>query len=450
MISRLRETTVVATVGVCAQRVEVGRGVSIADIQRMADRLSAAIQKPIGIDDARLRLLAFTSLDRVGSDPARERAILNREVDVGTKEWVFAQSPAEQRGVFEVPANPSVGLTFSRWGAPARADGNVVAYVWVLLPEGKLAPREEQLLLSTADEVGEVLARQRLYDELRTLQEREGLLGLVSDASESRSDAAERLVEAGLFESDLAFNAMVLLPVSDDPENSMGHRQLLERSVEAARLLFPSTHFLASVRPGHALIVAGRPTDPGRTRFQTSNDMAAAISSRFREIAGDIAVSSFVGIGRRYSSLSRVHDSYREALQAAQVASAIEGLGSPIHYDRLGVYAKIAQLSWDSSERNQLHPGIHALLEREEEGDPLAQTLEVFLDNAGNATKTAETLHLHRASLYARLRRIEAVAGISLGDGRDRLVAHLELKLARLMKLRTDHASPKPRRQLSR
>jgi DNA-binding PucR family transcriptional regulator len=63
----------------------------------------------------------------------------------------------------------------------------------------------------------------------------------------------------------------------------------------------------------------------------------------------------------------------------------------------------------------------------------LLQTLEVYLDLAGDAKHAAERLALHRASLYYRLRRIEETAGIDLKSGTDRLAAHLAVKALRLL-----------------
>ena len=55
----------------------------------------------------------------------------------------------------------------------------------------------------------------------------------------------------------------------------------------------------------------------------------------------------------------------------------------------------------------------------------------VHLEEAGSVAATAERLGLHRQSVYARLRRIEAVAGLDLSRGRDRLELHLGLLVDR-------------------
>ncbi|MGW4704632.1 PucR family transcriptional regulator, partial [Streptomyces sp. NPDC004285] len=62
----------------------------------------------------------------------------------------------------------------------------------------------------------------------------------------------------------------------------------------------------------------------------------------------------------------------------------------------------------------------------------LARTAEVFLDNAGQAGRTAAALGIHRQTLYYRLSRVEQLTGLDLDDGEDRLLLHMSLKSARL------------------
>ena len=62
----------------------------------------------------------------------------------------------------------------------------------------------------------------------------------------------------------------------------------------------------------------------------------------------------------------------------------------------------------------------------------LARTAEVFLDCAGQASRTAAELGIHRQTLYYRLSRVEQLTGLDLNDGEDRLLLHMALKRARL------------------
>ncbi|MCX0246199.1 helix-turn-helix domain-containing protein [Streptomyces drozdowiczii] len=62
----------------------------------------------------------------------------------------------------------------------------------------------------------------------------------------------------------------------------------------------------------------------------------------------------------------------------------------------------------------------------------LARTAEVFLDCAGQASRTAAELGIHRQTLYYRLSRVQQLTGLDLNDGKDRLLLHMALKAARL------------------
>jgi len=62
----------------------------------------------------------------------------------------------------------------------------------------------------------------------------------------------------------------------------------------------------------------------------------------------------------------------------------------------------------------------------------LTGTAEVWLDSAGSPQRAATRLCIHRQTLYYRLGRIEALTGLDLADGEDRLLLHTAVKAARL------------------
>ena len=64
----------------------------------------------------------------------------------------------------------------------------------------------------------------------------------------------------------------------------------------------------------------------------------------------------------------------------------------------------------------------------------MLEALEGLLENGGDVAEAARALHLHRASLYRRLARVEEITGFDLSRGDDRLLAHLGLRLYRLAK----------------
>ena len=120
-----------------------------------------------------------------------------------------------------------------------------------------------------------------------------------------------------------------------------------------------------------------------------------------------------------------------EARMAAMAAAALPGVGETVRWSHLGVYQVAATLA-DRAERPPVpHDGLRRLLDLPE-ALPLLETLETYLDAAGNAQLTAELLHLHRTSLYYRLQRVEQLARTDLKNGVERLALHLSLKVARM------------------
>ena len=97
----------------------------------------------------------------------------------------------------------------------------------------------------------------------------------------------------------------------------------------------------------------------------------------------------------------------------------------------LGIYRLLSGVDARHLDVARVHPGLGRLL-GDEAHQVLLETLEVYLDLAGNAHATAERLRLHRTTLYYRLQRVELLAGTDLKDGNERLCLHLALKLGRL------------------
>jgi DNA-binding PucR family transcriptional regulator len=115
-----------------------------------------------------------------------------------------------------------------------------------------------------------------------------------------------------------------------------------------------------------------------------------------------------------------------------QVAACAPEHPSPAGWADLGAYRMLAQAAESPGAEALLHPGLPQLF-AQQASDALVATLETYLDNGCDTKLTAEALFLHRASLYYRLQRIEALTGASLRKGDDRLALHASLKLARLL-----------------
>jgi sugar diacid utilization regulator len=68
--------------------------------------------------------------------------------------------------------------------------------------------------------------------------------------------------------------------------------------------------------------------------------------------------------------------------------------------------------------------------------EELLRTVECFLDEAGSVARVSARLHLHRTTVYYRLRLFEKEAGVSLDSGHDRLLLHLWMTVRRRISLK--------------
>jgi DNA-binding PucR family transcriptional regulator len=177
----------------------------------------------------------------------------------------------------------------------------------------------------------------------------------------------------------------------------------------------------------HSVLIVAAPPTPG------ARDELVALGTALREevLTKSDTEHCWVGVGRTYRDLLDARRSYEEARRTAQVCQQVQVLAEVTPVEALGVYELLVQVS-EEVLQSMLHPGLRTLIEQQAQTDSLVQTLEAFLDSAGDVRSASERLFVHRTSLYYRLRRIQELTGLDLSNGDDRLIAHLGLKIARL------------------
>ena len=169
----------------------------------------------------------------------------------------------------------------------------------------------------------------------------------------------------------------------------------------------------------------------GDASAPSPRDLAESLLSLADEAGRAEAIEAVtrVGIGGAHPLLA-ARRSYRQARDAVTVAQRVARFGRVAAWDELGVYRTLVRFPDDLGDE-ALHPGLVLLL-RDGAHEQLVETLEAYLDRAGDVKATAEALNLHRATLYYRLQRIEEITGARLKVGEDRLALHLGLRLSRL------------------
>ena len=220
---------------------------------------------------------------------------------------------------------------------------------------------------------------------------------------------------------------MLTVRRSGEGENELGpaERARLGLALDQFRRTLPRRHALSTVQADHGVLVAvlserGSIADLAR-RAQDALDAAFAGEGH-----------AVIGYSDACEHLRDAHRAHEHARLALRVSVALPEHGSPAGWEDLGAYRLLARAAATPRAQELIHPGLPKLFDLHSK-ESLVQTLEAYLDNGCDTKLTAESLFLHRASLYYRLQRIEAITGTSLKSGADRLALHSGLKLARLV-----------------
>ncbi|MGA6871412.1 PucR family transcriptional regulator [Streptomyces pratensis] len=376
------------------------------DYQELVDEISALLNAPATLENRDFGLVAFgahDSDDDTAMDPVRTRSILTRRSTPAVRAWFEGFGITRATGPVRIPAAPEAGVFRDRVCLPVRHRGVVLGYVWLL--DADSGPTDGQLAaaMDVAARIGALLA-----DEERagTDLSREFGAVLVAVSGWQRDMAVSALREALGADADGLHVLVCVTP--------------WEGEAPSARTV-PSAAALATVPgPGARTLAA-----LVRLRSPEALDPATTAAERLRSVAGPTATA---GLAAARRGLTELADAWQEALSAARAASAESRFGPVTDWSAIGPYRLLAALprtpgtAPDQAVRTLLAPA-HA---------ELARTAEVFLDRAGQASRTASELGIHRQTLYYRLARVQQLTGLDLNDGEDRLLLHMALKAARL------------------
>ncbi|MFC6061363.1 helix-turn-helix domain-containing protein [Streptomyces ochraceiscleroticus] len=413
------------------------------DYEQLVDEISAALGAPATLEDRDFRLIAFGAHegdDDSMMDPVRTRSILQRRSTAAVRAWFEGFGIARAKSALRIPPDPAAGVFKGRICLPVRHRGIVHGYVW-LLDDGHLSnlelggrgtppdPRIEQAM-ETAARIGALLAAEaragaELGDLLREL--------LLSGASERQAaaDALRDALRPGADEAPLALVAVAPWDTSDtDAAPLPGLPGLLAASAMPGAAGTAGSAG-SDERPGGPPGAGARQGAAGHTlaalvRLRTAGGLAPAHSAAEHLLRSPRAGSgAAAGIGAPREGLSELPGAWREALAAARSARAEPRLGPVAQWDAIGAYRLLTGLPATQSDET-----IRPLLSPAH--TELARTAEAFLDCAGQASRTAQALGIHRQTLYYRLGRVEKLTGLDLDEGADRLLLHMALKSARL------------------
>lgn len=380
------------------------------DLQELVDEASAILEAPVTLEDRGLRLLAFAAHD-AGADHVRVETVLGRGAGPRTREWFESFDIARARGPVHVPAHPEREIA-ARLCLPARARGVVRGYLWAVEPPEGLAPERVRAAQALAARAGEVLAR-------ATSRRRETerlLLDLLETGAEGRGGIARELADDLAIASTAPVVCAVLggapgVRLQADQVHGPGG---VPRDVGVAERSGDLVLLVPAEGPGSPVTDVVESAITALARLGLPEVVAG--------VGGEVPLRDAVVSDRRA----------RAALRVVRPRSRVQPSGpaaTRVHaWDALGVTRLLGGRAADELVEAVRTPAVTALLDGPEE---LVETAWVYLEEAGSVAATASRLGLHRQSVYHRIHRIEALTGLDLSRGRDRLELHLALVVLR-------------------
>jgi sugar diacid utilization regulator len=418
-----------------------------SELQRIVDAVAARLHRSAALDDTHFRLQAYSP--HYGPvDDTRLASILRRQVEGPAVDWILAHGIAKARGAIRVPGNTDIAL-LPRVCAPVRCRGAHLGYLWLVDAEEQLTDTDLDDVTEAATAAGVVMQREQLLEDLERARERELLRDLMSTDLGVREHAALELIDAGLFTPTHRVVVFALRPVSATHAPDEALRMAIELALVRVRQGLMGHNALHIGRHDRGVLLAATHQDHERAWLDDVGErLRAAFGENMPAESG--RWRTLVGIGGSVGSLTEAVASQRQAYRAARVAEVLN-IDGVLSWDDLGIYRTLIQLPQEELTESALHPGLLTLIAGEGEL-PLLETLECYLDLAGDVKATAAKLMVHRTTLYYRLTRIEKLTGLNLRNGGDRLLLHLGLKMARLAGLypAKGDRSPAPRAAVAR
>lgn len=398
------------------------------ELQGIVDTMAARVGRPAVIEDRRHRVVVYSEQNGT-MDDVRRSSILRRHTRPEVISWLRGFGILKARVPVRTPACPELDL-LPRLCVPIVHQDRLLGYVW-FIDDGGMTDADIDLVTRATGDLSLALHRENMLGELASQREAEAARTLLSDNPLTREEMVKSLLADGVVTADGPATAIVaqFVPARGqvlDEDAGIA----LEQALVATRRWLGVRDALHLLRHDQGvLLVRG-----GQVGGRPSPDAAAGyLREVLRNAAGDLpeVARVVVGVGAPRPRLADAIHSYDEAVQSARVGVRLPALGPLISWADLGIYRMLSQMEGRHLDVATAHPGLRRLLD-DEANQVLLETLEAYLDLAGNAHATAERLRLHRTTLYYRLHRVEQLAETDLKDGNERLCLHLALKLARL------------------
>jgi hypothetical protein len=395
-------------------------------VQSIVDALAQSLDRAVLLDDQ--SLTPITHSRQIGElDDVRMYSLLQRGIRPDLKAKLYSLGIGTATEAFWTPALPEDGM-MTRFCVPICSTDERFGYLWVLDPQHSLSEDGQELARQAGSDLQAVLDRRNAALRAQESSQQTLLAKLLDGGTGYPSEhLLQELQEKDIAQPDSRVSVFAFEPVF--PESS----DPIERTM-ALRLRLTATD------PSHRwFALAGQPTAVLSVSRPDARINARRVSSTVMdEIDASYGQRPAIGWSGDWLPISLAAQAFRNARLALALAEIGASEKKLAVWTELGSWRTIAVLadsySTQSADLAELvHPGIVGMIESGR--DDLIHTLDAYLTHGGDARKTAESVHLHRSTLYYRLEKITEAVGGDLRDGEVRFELMLGIRLANMARL---------------
>jgi Sugar diacid utilization regulator len=378
------------------------------------------------VDDADMNVLIHTPhVER--PDAARIASMLRVRPPEEVIDYAYELGVRESLEPVRIPARPSIGLV-GRVCAPIRKLDTLLGYIWLMDEAEDITAAHLDLVSEAAKECAEIMYAASSRDAWSTAIAEQICRDLLSDSPMMRSTAARTLADRTGVPVDAEVVVIVIAHRRAAPVMESAGTELAV-AIDAVRRHTDGFVILWAENPdGSISVIFFDRITPGGSGVQerhVSRFLHALLEQpQFKESSQII-----VGVGPAKNNVVDAWHSGQRAREALQVQRQMHLKGALAVWDELGVYQLLVQLDSARLSPDLVPPALTRLFAV---GGELLDTLETYLDTAGDVNATTAALHIHRSTLYYRLQKIHDDFGIDWRSGSSRLHIHVSLKLLRL------------------
>ena len=308
------------------------------EVQALVEQLSAELDRSVLVDDASLRLLAYSPT--LGSeDEVRRTAILTRETPRVIRDLHFAQGIATATQPVRTAPRPDIGLE-SRVCVPIRCQGALFGYLWLIDADQSLTDADCHAAERCAAEIGTAMYRRDELEkpqrehELRLLEQ---LLG--ADAAAARDGRARARRRTSCWSPAPAIGVLAVrrwrrrrTPSSARPSA----RGSASRSTSSAARCRAATRSARSHADHGVMLVDAVPS--AAALGELARRAQEALDGRSRRPTRIV-----IGYSGQHEHLRDAHRAHEHARLALRVAGALPEHGTPAGWEGLGAYRLLAR-----------------------------------------------------------------------------------------------------------